>query len=128
MSDTVNNPPRPDDHRSTSPQVDPFAPRSKADLKRQLDNVWHQSRPIILERLAHLDAFVLAVENGSFTSQQLEGASGIAHTFAGSLGMFGYPEGTELARSMEQWLDTTSTPNPATLRDYVAGLHTILSL
>jgi HPt (histidine-containing phosphotransfer) domain-containing protein len=128
MSETPHKPSGPEDHAEGSLRVDPFAPRSVYDLKRQLENVWQQSRPIIMERLERLDAFVRAVEDGSFTHQQHEDATTLAHTFAGSLSMFGYPGGTELARSMEQWLNITPSPNAATLRDYVAGLHAILAL
>lgn len=127
MSTTFHNPPHRDESKE-GVRVGAFLPRSANDLKRQLDAVWQQSRPIILERFARLDAFVLSVEAGNFTTQQYEDAVTIAHTFAGSLGMFGYPEGTELARSMEQWLDKTPSPNPATLREYTAGLRSILGL
>ncbi len=128
LSATFHNPTHREEPEDGSQRIGVFSPRTVGDLKRQLDSVWQQSRPIILERFARLDAFVLAVEAGSFTTQQYEDAITIAHTFAGSLGMFGYPEGTELARSMEQWLEVTPSPNPATLREYAAGLHSILSL
>jgi HPt (histidine-containing phosphotransfer) domain-containing protein len=125
---TFNNPPDGIDPQNASLPVKPFAPRSATDLKSALDNVWQQSRPIIVDRLNRLDAFVLAVAEGTFTQEQFEDATTIAHSFAGSLGMFGYPEGTVLARSMEQWLDVTPSPNVDTLRDYVTGLHSMLGL
>jgi hypothetical protein len=102
--------------------------RTPEDIKLQLATVWKQSEPIILDRLQHLDAFVTALATGTSTPEQHEDAITIAHTFAGSLGMFGYTAGTDVARAMEQLLTSTDSPNPETIRDYVAKIHAMLGL
>jgi HPt (histidine-containing phosphotransfer) domain-containing protein len=128
MSSTFNNTPGNSNSKNASLSFEPFTPRAQSEIKAQLASVWKQSLPIFVERLHRLDACVAAAETGKFTTVMLEEAQTLAHTFAGSLGMFGYPEGTDLARSMERWLNTNTTPDPTTLREYVSGLHTILGL
>lgn len=56
------------------------------------------------------------------------GAMDTAHKLAGSLGMFGYPRGTELAREIEQMLEYDGIVDPGLLRELVVELRGCLPL
>ena len=63
--------------------------------------LWHKNRPIMLDRLAVLDRAAA----GPLTPELRAEAISVAHKMAGTLGMFGYPEGTEIAREIELALE-----------------------
>ena len=81
------------------------------DTQQKLMNIWHRNREQVMERLALLDR---AAEARPLPETLREEATVIAHKLAGSLGMFGFAEGTRLARSLEQYLEGTDH-NPAVL-------------
>lgn len=98
-------------------------------FKQQLDSVWQNHLPLIQERLNLLDAFanVLAT-HGVVNPQQRNEALSIARKFTGSLGMFGYPTGSQLARGLEQLLLSNPYPNPDSVSDIVRAMHVSLNL
>lgn len=77
-------------------------------------NLWQRNQPQTLDRLALLDRTVAALASNSLTPELREQATSVAHKFAGSLGMFGFHEGTRLAREFELHLGSP-TPDHATL-------------
>ena len=97
MPDNLNQPDRPD--------------QPKVELSAALAAIWQRSQPQMLERLALLER-VAATEPMPETLRQE--AAAIAHKLAGTLGMFGFAQGTELARELEQHLELPQT-NHATL-------------
>src|SRR5579875_2519294 len=68
--------------------------------------LWQRNRPQVLARLALLDRAAAAARTQALTPAMQDEASQIAHMLSGSLGMFGFHEGTELARKLENLLDT----------------------
>jgi len=62
--------------------------------------LWQKNQPLMLERLALLDRVA-----ANPTPELRAEAIAIAHKLAGTLGMFGYPEGTALAREIELSLE-----------------------
>jgi len=69
--------------------------------------VWKRYRPVVLERLDLLDRAAAAAKGGAL-SEELHGeATSVAHKLAGSLGMYGYDEGTRIAREIEVLLEDT---------------------
>ena len=64
-----------------------------------------------MERLALLDR---AAQTKPLPQPLREEATAVAHKLAGSLGMFGFAEGTRLARSLEEHLEGAN-PDPADL-------------
>jgi HPt (histidine-containing phosphotransfer) domain-containing protein len=87
-----------------------------------LATLWVKIRPIVEERLATLDRVGSAAAHGSLTDDlRAEGRSS-AHKLAGSLGMYGYDEGTRVARELEQLLDSGSS-DPARIGALIAGLR-----
>lgn len=67
--------------------------------------LWQRNQPQTLERLALLDR---AAASSSLEPTRRGEAIAIAHKFAGSLGMFGFHEGTRLARELELELESPS--------------------
>jgi HPt (histidine-containing phosphotransfer) domain-containing protein len=77
-----------------------------------LDQLWKKNLPTIRERLDLLDQFGSAAAAGTLDEATRVEALNIAHKLAGSLGMYGYQQGTEVASKMERIL---KTPTPETL-------------
>jgi len=65
--------------------------------------VWERGLPLTRERLTELDN--AAAAGHALTAEQRASAAATAHKLSGSLGMFGFPEGTEAAREIEQMLE-----------------------
>ena len=83
-----------------------------------LAQLWRKNLPTIRQRLDLMDKFGSAAASGALDEAARVEALGIAHKLAGSLGMYGYPQGTEVASKMERIL---KSPTPETL----ATLHTL---
>jgi HPt (histidine-containing phosphotransfer) domain-containing protein len=88
-----------------------MATLSPPDTQQKLMAIWERNRPQVMERLALLER---AAEAHPLSDQLREEAVAIAHKLAGSLGMFGFAEGTRLARSIEYHLEAIH-PNSAAL-------------
>ncbi len=82
---------------------------------------------MVRERLNLLDRAAAAAETADLSEDLRVEAVGIAHKFAGSLGMFGYDRGTEIARQIEQML-SASTAASARLGELVRELHETLQI
>ena len=99
------------------------------DVARQLISaLWERSLPLITERLNSLDVACEAALLDRLSPLMRRGAADTAHKLAGSLGMFGYPRGTELAREIEQLLELDGHVDAATLRQLVLELRASLPL
>ena len=88
------------------------------DTKQKLMEIWHRNRDQVLERLALLDR---AAQARPLPESLREEATSVAHKLAGSLGMFGFADGTRLARSLEEHLDGDDPDS-----DHLAALSTEL--
>lgn len=85
---------------------------------------WEQFKPSMLERLAILDQAVVALQQGKSSDDLRQMAEGVAHKLAGSLGMFGFPAGSELGRQIEYWFQSFTGLQPLTeLESLVTALH-----
>ena len=81
--------------------------------------LWQKNYPKIL---AHLDLLDQAATTTPLPAPLQKEAAAVAHKLAGSLGMYGYPAGTEAARQLEQELDLP-TPNQSTLQQLTKTLR-----
>jgi len=77
---------------------DPFDPVA-ADL-------WSQFKDQMFEQVTALEQGIAALLDGSSNPEWQQKAQREAHKLAGSLGSLGFPQGTELAREIEQTLRT----------------------
>ena len=99
------------------------------DVARQLISaLWERSVPLITDRLNGLDIACEAAVVGRLSPMMRRGAADTAHKLAGSLGMFGYPRGTELAREIEQLLESDGVVDAGLLRELVLELRETLPL
>jgi HPt (histidine-containing phosphotransfer) domain-containing protein len=87
-----------------------------AQISAQIDDVllqlWQKNLPTVRERLDLLDKFAATASTGTLDEPTRLEALDIAHKLAGSLGMYGYQQGTEVASKMERIL---KFPTPDTL-------------
>jgi hypothetical protein len=99
------------------------------DVARELISaLWERSVPLISDRLNGLDIACEAAVLGRLSPIMRRGAMDTAHKLAGSLGMFGYPRGTELAREIEQLLEYDGVVDAGLLRELVVELRGCLPL
>jgi HPt (histidine-containing phosphotransfer) domain-containing protein len=80
-----------------------------------LASLWVRNRPIVEQRLAILDRAASLAAGGTLVEEVREEAADTAHKLAGSLGMYGYDDGTRLARQLELLLDY-HTPDPGQIQ------------
>ena len=108
----------------------PFQPVSKDPeaARKLLASLWERSLPTLHERLTLLNDAVVAAQAGALTPQLRQNAMETAHKLAGSLGMFGYPEGTEFARRIEQRLEAKGPVDALRFAEDVAAMQATLSL
>lgn len=76
----------------------------KAETLHKLQGLWERSRPMVERRLQVLAQAADAAAAGSLQEPLRSEAESEAHKLAGSLGMFGFTRGTELAREIEDAL------------------------
>jgi HPt (histidine-containing phosphotransfer) domain-containing protein len=94
--------------------------RDKTDLI--LAKVWARVRPLVEERLVTLDQASAAASSGTLGKDLRKEAASDAHKLAGSLGMYGYDEGTRVARELELLLGGAA-PDAARLQKLIAELR-----
>ncbi|WP_146072243.1 Hpt domain-containing protein [Bryocella elongata] len=90
--------------------------------------IWERNLPLMRERLDLLDRATLAVEEGSLAPELRSEAASTAHKLAGSLGMYGYAEGTDLARHLEHALAGPDDINAVEMHDLTKALRETLGL
>lgn len=93
--------------------------------------LWERNRPVVDERVAILESAIHAlVATQSLAPEIQVDAANVAHKLAGTLGMFGYPRGTELARMMEEVLelqDPLTSVEAKLLQDWCVELKAVLA-
>jgi HPt (histidine-containing phosphotransfer) domain-containing protein len=115
----------------TSPKPPSNTTRRTASPNDQIDTVlaqlWQKNLPTIRERLDLLDQFGSAATTGTLDEPTRVEALNIAHKLAGSLGMYGYQQGTEVASKMERILKSPTPETLATLRTLATDLRKSLA-
>jgi len=96
--------------------------------RKLLATLWERSLPVLRERCALLQSAAAAAQTGTLTQDLRAEATAIAHKLSGSLGMFGYPEGTEFARRIEEHLESATPIDATRLTHDVAALLATLPL
>ncbi|MDX2240260.1 MAG: response regulator [Leptolyngbyaceae cyanobacterium bins.302] len=109
------------------PLADRAAVAHSSDPREAAIAAWEQFKAPTLEQLAIVDHAVFLLQSGAIASAQQEQANQVIHKLVGSLGMFGFPQGSQLARDIEHCLqarqDQIDLPHLAGL---VARLHQVL--
>ncbi len=70
--------------------------------KEALIKTWEKLKALNIERITILEQAVSALLKNNKSEELIEKAQNVAHQFAGGLGIFGFTEGSHLAREIEQ--------------------------
>ncbi len=97
------------------------SPESKQRTALLLADLWSRNKPVIEGRLDVLERAAV----GPLSDEMRLEAHGVAHKLAGSLGMFGFAEGTNLARELELLLESPS-PQAAEIARMARELRSII--
>lgn len=100
MSDPTGH--QPSDDRQSPDSVD-----------AAVQQIWARTRDTVLARVDVLDEAVTALVEQRLDEDTRAGAEQAAHKLAGSAGTFGMPEGSRLARRLEQRFATSPDPDDA---------------
>ena len=88
--------------------------------------LWTAARPRILARVAVLESAAAAAVSGDLTADLRAEAESEAHKLAGSLGMFGFRDGSRVALAIEQALEgdgpVTGSALAEQVRDLIASM------
>lgn len=91
-----------DNHTAeTLSQLNPQPPKRTADINQ----IWLQFKDLAFERLASLEKLAIALAENKVTEELQAQAKNSAHKLAGSLGCFGFPEGSKIAKQFELFMD-----------------------
>ena len=101
--------------------------QSNGQIDDIIAQLWQKNLPAIRERLELLDQFGSAADSGSLEEHTRLEALNIAHKLAGSLGMYGYQQGTEVASKMERILKSPTPETLVTLRALAIDLRKSLA-
>jgi len=114
-------------HQERHPGYKPPASPAEAS-QRLIEQLWYRNMPLTLSRLDLFDAAALAARDGTLTQDVRDSAASTAHKMAGSLGMFGYKRGTDLARQLEQLLESSAVPDATRLTSLAEQLRAELKV
>ena len=87
-----------------------------------IEAVWERSRPRVVGQVRALEEAVGAMLDGDLDETLRARAESEAHKLVGSLGMFGVPRGSELARELEQGFATPRPSDAPRLADLALAL------
>ncbi|MCF2969829.1 response regulator [Synechococcus sp. Nb3U1] len=101
--------PSPAPDPAANPDVNTLNTLDATQPQALISTVWPEFHPRLLIRLNQIEAGLIALEQSTLTTELQTQTRKAAHMLAGSLGTFGLTTGTELARRLEQWIDS---PHP----------------
>ena len=74
------------------------------DKSASIKQIWSKFKDLAFQRLSDLENLAVASAENSLTDELCQQARNSAHKLAGSLGCFGFPEGSRIAKEIEQLL------------------------
>ena len=89
-----------DDDAKVSDKSLPATSQGK-NKSADINKIWLQFKDLAFERLANLENLAIAIAEDKVTSELQAQAKSSAHKLAGSLGCFGFPEGSKIAQKIE---------------------------
>jgi HPt (histidine-containing phosphotransfer) domain-containing protein len=92
-----------------------MTPEAAAETAALIADLWQRHLPTLRERLDLLDRIAASSAVGPLSQEDRDQGIAISHKFAGSLGMYGYRRGTEVATAMEQMLRSDQPLQPEDL-------------
>jgi Hpt domain len=91
-----------------------MTPEAQAKTDALIAELWQRHLPALKERLDILDRIAASASSGISEEDREQGVA-ISHKFAGSLGMYGYQRGTEIAMKLEVLYRTPPVSHPELL-------------
>jgi len=101
--------------------------KTEAKVDDLIASLWKKNLPSLRERLNLLDRAAAEASSGALAEATRAEAQSIAHKLAGNLGMFGYPQGSEVASKMEHTLKAPTPESLATLATLAKQLRKSIS-
>ena len=100
------------------------------ELQSAISNIWLRFKPVSLQRVALVESAITALLSGPIDPELQKKAEGEAHKLAGSLGSFGFADGSRDAREIEIILQSEHLIEPQILRlsELVVNLHAQLEM
>ena len=92
-----------DDARAKDKSLDTSS--QMPEKSASINQIWLKFKNLAFQRLADLENFAVALADKSPNNQLHQQARSSAHKLAGSLGCFGFPEGSRIARQIETLLN-----------------------
>jgi PAS domain S-box-containing protein len=85
------------------------SPLSQQQTLSAIAQVWERFQVRVQEQITGLDQAIEALANQALSLELQQQAEQDAHTLAGSLGTFGFPQASKLARELEQLLHSAAS-------------------
>jgi HPt (histidine-containing phosphotransfer) domain-containing protein len=104
------------------------APISGDPTQQTLVLLWERGLPRLQQRLSEIDRAASAAVAGTLPQDVRQHAASTAHMLAGSLGMFGYTDGTAMAREIEILLEAPGELDATALQAAALALRQTLKL
>jgi DNA-binding response OmpR family regulator len=94
-------------YRRRSPQPTTIIPDSALDIiPAKIDRIWEKFQDKFLAQVSILDQAAILLQEQQLTTEQQTQARYAAHSLAGSLGIFGFAKGSQLAKEIENTLQS----------------------
>lgn len=101
-----------------------MTPEAAAETAALIADLWQRHLPTLRERLDILDRIAASSDEAPLLKEDRAEAISISHKFAGSLGMYGYGQGTEIATQLEQMLRSDTPVQPGLFTQLTRELRT----
>jgi DNA-binding response OmpR family regulator/HPt (histidine-containing phosphotransfer) domain-containing protein len=95
------------------------------ETKRALQQVWKKYETHNRDRLRILEQAIRALKMGELSEELRQQARSAAHKLAGTLGVFGLPEGSRFALEIEDFFRSGAVSNAKKLQQLAQGLSTL---
>lgn len=99
----------PDWAAAPQPRLETPATSAAAQTRAAVAKIWQRTKLINLERLGLIEQAITALQLGQIEAELHQRAQQAAHKLVGSLGTFGFTEGSTLARELENHLSLVSS-------------------
>ena len=105
----------------------PDSNRTTRQQKHQavVEQAWLKFQNLVLQRLAELEKLAVALTEENVSPEIYDRAQLSAHKLAGSLGCFGFPKGSKIAKQLQQLLEDNSSAaiEPARVQQLICDLQ-----
>lgn len=129
LNQTIEKQPMIEDPQAIASPVSENEVASSESYNRAVEQLWDQYRGLMEERLSVLQQAVRALHTETLTEELQQAAERAAHKLAGVLGMFDRPEGTQIARQLEEFfLGTINSQQQPELQFLVQQLSQVLQI